>query len=113
LATQVARATGSDEQEVVVADARETAERHAQDVVDANFGRLMQDFAGDAMNEVMALGGPPQPTTKYEILSEVAEGDVVVFGVRYSNDTEALELTTRWKEYDGVWKVFKVEKARA
>ena len=35
-----------------MADARDTAERHAQDVVDAKFGRLMQDFAGSAMNEV-------------------------------------------------------------
>ena len=85
--------------------AREAAERHAQDVVDGNFARLMQDFAGNAMNEVMSAGGPPQPTTKWEILSEEPDGEAVRFHVRYSNDTAALELQTRWERFDGVWKV--------
>ncbi len=93
--------------------ARETAERHAQDVADANFGRLMQDFAGDALNEVMALGGPPQPTTKWEILSEDADGDAVQFHVRYSNDSSMLELETRWEQIDGAWKVVKVTQVAA
>jgi hypothetical protein len=92
--------------------ARETAERHAQDVVDGNFQRLMGDFAGSAFNEVMATGGPPQPTTTWEILSEEADGDAVRFHVRYANDTEALELETRWEQFDGgVWKVVKAQKA--
>jgi hypothetical protein len=40
--------------------ARETAERHAQDVADGNLDRLMHDSAGNAVNEVRELGGPPQ-----------------------------------------------------
>ena len=85
--------------------ARDTAERHAQDVVDGNVARLMQDFAGNAMSEVMAAGGPPQPTTKWEILAEEPDGEGVRFHVRYSNDVAALELETRWEQFAGVWKV--------
>lgn len=94
--------------------ARETAERHAQDVVDGNFGRLMGDFAGSAFNDVMAAGGPPQPTTKWEILSEEVTGEAVLFHVRYSNDTVALDLETRWEQFDdGVWKVVGAQKVDA
>ena len=90
--------------------ARETAERHAQDVADGNFDRLMQDFAANALNEVMELGGLPQPTTKWEILSEEPDEGAVRFHVRYSNESTALELETRWEEFDGVWKITKVTK---
>ena len=69
--------------------------------MDGNFQRLMGDFAGSAFNEVMATGGPPQPTTTWEILSEEADGDAVRFHVRYANDTEAVELETRWEQFDG------------
>jgi hypothetical protein len=93
--------------------AREAAERHAQDVVDGNLARLMGDFAGSAFNDVMATGGPPRPTTKWEILTEEADGDAVKFHVRYSNDTTALELLTRWQQYDGTWKIAKAEKVEA
>lgn len=94
--------------------ARETAERHAQDVVDGNFERLMGDFAGSAFTEIMAAGGPPQPTTKWEILSEEVEGDAVRFHVRYSNDSALLELETRWERFDGgTWKVVKAQKVDA
>ena len=93
--------------------ARETAERHAQDVVDGNFERLMGDFAGTALNDVMATGGPPQPTTRWEILSEDHDGLAVRFHVRYSNDSDALDLETRWEEIDGVWKVVGATKAVA
>jgi len=92
---------------------RETAERHAKDVADGNFGRLMLDVAGDALNEVMTLGGPPQPTTKWEILSEDANGNAVRFQMRYSNESAAIELETRWELIDGVWKVVKVAQVAA
>jgi hypothetical protein len=92
--------------------APETAQRHAQDVADGNFGRLMRDFAGNALNEVMELGGPPQSTTKWEI-SEEPDGSGVQFRVRYANDSTALELKTRWDELHGVRKVAKVSKVAA
>jgi len=43
----------------------------------------------------MALGGPPQPTTKWEILFE-------------DTDRAALGLETRGELVDGVWKVVEV-----
>ena len=94
--------------------ARETAERHAQDVLEGNLSRLMGDFAGSALSEVVAAGRPPQPTTKWEILSEDADGDAVRFRVRCSNATDSLELATRWERFaDGAWKVVKVERVGA
>lgn len=93
--------------------ARETAERHAQDVVDGNLERLMGDFDGGALQELMASGAmPPQPTTEWKILSETEAGDTTQFHVRYANASESLELTTTWKQVraDG-WKIVKAERA--
>jgi len=92
-------------------NARETAERHAQDVVEGNMQRIMGDFAGSAFSQLMTIGGPPQPTTQWAILNETSDGDAVRFQVRYSNDTTALELETTWKEFDnGTWKIVNAEK---
>lgn len=92
--------------------ARATAERHAQDVLDGNLGRIMGDFAGSAFTQLMSTGGPPQPTTKWEILDETLRDDAVEFQVRYTNDAgEALELQTTWKQFDGgVWKIVEAQK---
>jgi hypothetical protein len=91
---------------------RETAERHAQDVVDGNLSRIMGDVAGTAFTQVMGTGGPPQPTTSWQILSEEADGDAVRFHVRDANDAgEVLELATTWKQLDrGAWKMVEAEK---
>lgn len=95
--------------------ARATAERHAQDVVDGNMGRIMGDFAGSAFTQLMATGGPPQPTTAWQILSEEPAGDAVEFHVRYSNDDgQALHLMTTWKQMDsGAWKIVEAQKVGA
>ena len=93
--------------------ARQTAERHAKDVVEGNFPRLMEDFAGSALNDLMASGGmPPQPTTRWEILSETPDGDSVRFRVRYANDIDQLELETTWRAVEGdAWKIVRAQKA--
>lgn len=95
--------------------ARATAERHAQDVVGGNMSRIMGDFAGSAFTQLMGTGGPPQPTTKWEILSDTPAGEDVVVHVRYSNDAgDALELQTTWKQFDsGVWKIVEAKKVGA
>lgn len=91
--------------------ARETAERHANDVVAGKLTGLMGDFAGTAMADLVASGGmPPNPTTKWEILSETALGEQVQFHVRYSNDTEALELQTTWQQLGDTWRIVKAAK---
>ena len=96
-------------------NARATAERHAQDVVDGNMSRILGDFAGSAFSQVMAAGGPPQPTTSWEILDEMTTDDSVQFHVRYANDAgAALELQTTWKQFDGgIWKVTDAQKVGA
>ena len=92
--------------------ARETAERHAHDVVDGNLQRLMGDFAGSAFNQLMGIGGPPQPTTQWSILSETPDGEAVRFHVRYANETDRLELETTWKQFEsGASKIVKPERA--
>jgi hypothetical protein len=93
--------------------ARQTAERHAQDVADGNFPRLMGDFESSALSEFMASGVlPPQPTVRWEILSETPDGDTVRFRVRYSNDSELLELETTWQAFEGGdWKIARAQKA--
>jgi hypothetical protein len=60
-----------------------------------------------------AIGGPPQPTTSWEILSETPADDAVGFEVRYANEAgDALELQTTWKQFGGgVWKITDVKKS--
>jgi hypothetical protein len=87
-------------------NARETAERHAQDLQDGNIQRVMEDFVGSTFMNLMAAGTmPPMPTTKWEILAEDTDGETVRFHVRYANDTDALDLVTRWKKIGPDWKI--------
>jgi hypothetical protein len=98
----------------VTMTARETAERHARDVVDADLAAVMGDFFGSSLMALVAIGAlPPNPTTAWEILSEDDEGDAVTMHVRYSNDTESLELETRWEQVAGRWMIVRAEKIRA
>ena len=95
--------------------ARDTAERHAQDVVDGNLPRIMGDFAGSAFSQLMASGGvPPRTTTDWTILSETVDGETVQFRVRYSGGADTLELQTTWKQFDsGAWKIIDAKKVSA
>jgi hypothetical protein len=54
---------------------------------------------------------PPMPTTKWEILAEDTDGETVRFHVRYANDTDALDLVTRWKKIGPDWKIVEAHKA--
>lgn len=91
--------------------ARETAERHAQDMVNGDLQRVISDFKESALNEFMASGVmPPQPTTEWTIFSETPDGDLVRFHVRYANDSDQLELETTWQRFDGGWKIVKAQK---
>lgn len=54
---------------------------------------------------------PPNPTMKWEILSEEPDGDQVRFQVRY---TDELVLQTTWSQFDGgAWKIVKAEPVTA
>jgi hypothetical protein len=92
--------------------ARDVAERHAQDVVDGNLERALRDFYGNALTKLMAAGDlPPDPTTSWEILTEQPAVEHVDFQVRYANDTDALELKTRWQQIAGQWRLIDAVKA--
>ncbi|HEY4375889.1 MAG TPA: FAD-dependent oxidoreductase, partial [Acidimicrobiales bacterium] len=93
--------------------ARETAERHAQDLQDGNIERSMADFVGSTFMNLMAGGAmPPMPTTKWEILSEEQDGAAVRFHARYSNDADSLELATRWEKIGPDWKIVEAHPVR-
>jgi hypothetical protein len=101
-------------EEPVGLTARESAERHAGNVQSANFEKIMEDFTGSVFMNMMAAGVlPPMPTTEWEILSETPDGDVVEFHVRYANDTDALELRTRWQQIGPDWKIIQADKVEA
>jgi hypothetical protein len=94
--------------------ARESAERHAADIQSMNIQRVMEDFVGSVFMNLMAGGAmPPMPTTQWEILSETPDDPGVIFHVRYSNDTDALELQTRWEKIGPDWKIVEATKVDA
>jgi hypothetical protein len=96
----------------VALTARESAERHAGNVQSADFEKIMEDFTGSVFMNLMAGGTmPPMPTTEWEILSEEPEGDAVRFRVRYSNDSDTLELETRWRRIGPDWKIVDARRA--
>jgi hypothetical protein len=93
-----------------MATARETAQRHANDVVAGNMRAASADFTPEALAAFQALGKlPPRPTTKAEIVDERHEGNQEVFSIRYSNDNESLTVRSWWEERDGAWKLVKAE----
>jgi hypothetical protein len=96
-----------------VATARETAQRHAQDVVAGNMAGVVADFEPSALTEFQTHRTmPPSPTTKAEIVSEGTEGDRQRFEVKYSNDSASVTIRSWWAEQGGSWKIVKAEPVR-
>ncbi len=93
--------------------ARETARRHADDVVAGNMAAVVGDFTPEAMTEFQKHAAmPPRPTKTAEILSGRKEGEQEVFEIKYASDTESLTIRSWWEEHDGVWKIVKGEPVR-
>lgn len=91
--------------------ARAAAERHARDVVEGNLERALTDFHGTALTKLMdAAAPPPSPNTSWEILSEERGIEHVDFHVRYANDTDAVELRSRWLLIAGRWRIIETTK---
>lgn len=96
-----------------MATARETAQRHGQDVVTGNMAGVIADFTPEAMAEFQKFGAmPPRPTTRAEMVSEKKDGEREVFEIKYSNDSEALTIRSWWEDQNGVWKLVKAEPVR-
>ncbi len=93
--------------------ARETAQRHADDVVAGNMPAVVGDFTPEAMTEFQKHAAmPPRPTKTAEILSNRKEGQQEVFEIKYSNDVESLTIRSWWEEQGGVWKITRGEPVR-
>jgi hypothetical protein len=100
----------ADDERTAPLSARQTAERHARDVVDGNLDAVAGDFVGNTLMTLLATGAmPPSPTLTWEILSEDHDGDAVTMHLRYANDTEASALRTRWERVAGAWKIVEAE----
>jgi hypothetical protein len=92
-------------------NARETAQRHGQFVVEGNMRGVGADFATGAMDEFMKHGVmPPRPTTKAEIVNESQDGDAYVYDIKYSNDSgESVTIRSKWGMQGEDWKIVKAE----
>jgi len=96
-----------------MATARETAERHANDVIAGNMPGVIADFTPEAMTAFQAHNAmPPRPTTKSDIVSSSQEGDKQVFEIKYTNDSESLVIRSWWQDEQGTWKIVKAEPVR-
>jgi hypothetical protein len=97
-----------------MATARETAQRHADDVVAGNMAGAIADWTPDGIAEYNQKHGeaPPRPTRTAEILVNRKDGAQELFEIKYSNETESLTIRSRWEQRDGVWKVVKAEPVR-
>lgn len=93
-----------------MATARETAQRHGQDVVNGNMGGVVADFTPDALQAFQQYGKmPPRPTKSAEIVSERQDDGKQVFEIKYSGDADSLTIRSWWEEQGGTWKLVKAE----
>jgi hypothetical protein len=97
-----------------MATARETAQRHADDVVAGNMAGAIADWTPDGIAEYNRKHGeaPPRPTRTAEIQVNRKDGAQELFEIKYSNETESLTIRSSWEQRDGVWKVVKAEPVR-
>jgi hypothetical protein len=88
-----------------MADAAETAHRHAQDVVKGNMAGVMGDLTPEALTKAMALGGGPQGVTGYDLVDNGADGDDHMFDITYHTAAGSMTITSRWRDTAGAWKI--------
>lgn len=89
-------------------NARDTAQRHGQDVVSGNMQRAMADFTPEALQAFGALGiRPPRGANKAEIVNERQDGDQHIFDITYSNDQESTTIRSTWAKQGEDWKLVK------
>jgi len=94
--------------------ARETAERHGQDVATGNMRGAAADFTPEALKEfttviVPAGDGPPEGTNQASVFSQRPEGDQEIFEIEYSNGRESRTLRSTWSQVGDAWKITKLE----
>ena len=93
-------------------DARQTAERHGQDVVAGNRQGAMGDFTPEGMQTMMQAGiRPPQPATSAEIINEQQDGERHIFDIKYSSNDASATIRSTWEKIGEEWKIVKAEGA--
>jgi hypothetical protein len=88
-----------------MADAAETANRHAQDVVNGNMAGVMGDLTPEALTKAMQLGGGPQGVTSYDLVDGGADGEDHLFDITYHAAAGPMTISSRWREIAGAWKI--------
>ncbi|MEM7324197.1 MAG: FAD-dependent oxidoreductase [Actinomycetota bacterium] len=95
-----------------IPSAQETAERHAQDLVDGNRERAFDDFYGNARLVFEEAGGAlPDGPTGWEIVSDRQDVEWREFVIRYGTADGPVDITTRWQTLLGRWQLIKAEQA--
>jgi hypothetical protein len=84
------------------AKTRDHIQQHADAVVRGDMDAVVADFSEDLRPQVPQIAQSlPQPVTSAEVLSvEVADAESVAM-IRYSGDTSAVTIRSRWRDVGG------------
>jgi hypothetical protein len=85
--------------------ARAVAERHAQDLVDGELDRARRDLYGRAATAAAADGLLPTDPSAWEVLAERPNIEFVDLDVRYATADGDVDLSTRWQQVAGRWRI--------
>jgi hypothetical protein len=88
--------------------AEEALREHAQATIAGDLRRTVLDLTPEAFGK-MLLGTEGRLYQRFELVSSWVDGDDHLFRVRYEGEAGANEITYRWRQMEGVWKVVDVE----
>jgi hypothetical protein len=88
----------------MMAELKETLNRHAQDVVSGNVAGLMGDFTPEAMSKVMALAANPITATSFEV-NELGNNEAEI---SYIGD-KTRKVWSKWAENGGKFQIVDVK----
>ena len=81
---------------------REHAQAHADAVVQGDLGRASGDLTDEAKQQAPAVMKQlPRPTTSASVEAVTADGDEFVARIRYSGESDATSVNSRWAEQSG------------
>ena len=81
---------------------REHAQAHADAVVQGDLGRASGDLTDEAKQQAPAVMKQlPRPTMSASVEAVTADGDEFVARIRYSGESDATSVNSRWAEQSG------------
>lgn len=84
-----------------MATLRETAERHARDIIAGNMAALMGDFTPNGLSKAMALAANPMTATSFEI-KELGNDELET---TYSGPTGSRTIWSKWVQVGDRWQI--------